>query len=175
MANFAFRGRVFATPSAATILIDGQEAFSGQVGIGAPLDTEITLAEITTNGGAVSISVTSGVITVGDVYNVVAGNAWSNTATYPAVGKNVTYNGEIYTTIQAVNTPGILPTDDAYWDLTQGFTTDIRDSILINGTPPEWPATPVDPMPGGTSADPNWAGWFFEASAGETITFNAVP
>lgn len=134
------KGRVFATPSAMTVLVNGNEVFSGQVGTGQPLDTEITLATITANlaGNAyvtetvpVSISVTSGVVSIGEMY--------------------------------ANNQPGT-----SFDWLTPGIET--RENILINGTAPEWPATPVFPMPGGTPEDPNWTGWFFELSAGETMT-----
>ena len=127
MVNVEFYGRVFATPSAATILVEGTEVFSGQVGSGQPLDTPLVLATTSQPAGnlAVSVSVTSGVITVGQVLSDGA-------------------NGG----------------------------ADIRNNdILINGQAPEWPATPVDPMPGGTPESPGWQGWFFEVSAGETITF----
>ena len=134
MASVLFRGRVFATPSATTILIDVNEVFSGQVGVGQPLDTEITLfsTDIPVTGNAVvtapvSVSVTSGVITVGQL---------------------------------------VRSTDPS----TCG--SDMRNNdILINGVAPEWPATPVNPMPGGTQQNPDWDGWFFEVSAGESITF----
>jgi len=129
MQTLFFLGRVEATPTAATILIEGQEVYSGQIGAGQPLDTEINLAEIASNGGAMSISVTAGVAKIGAVcYNIVDG----------------------------------IPSDD------------LRTSILINGQAPEWPATPVDPMPGGTEENPVWTGWNFEVGAGETITFTVT-
>jgi hypothetical protein len=46
---------------------------------------------------------------------------------------------------------------------------DMRKNILINGQSPEEPSTSVDFVPA-----PDWAGWFFEVSAGETITFNML-
>jgi hypothetical protein len=140
-----FKGRVFATPSAVTILKNGVEIFSGQVGSGQPLDTEITLFEQTialpcpAENLALSMSVTSGVITFGDVQLYV----------------------DDYTPPEYV------------WPVSlEG--TDLRTSILINGALPEWPATPVEPMPGGTESDPDWQGWFFELAAGESMTFNVV-
>jgi len=171
MATFLFQGRVFATPSAATILIEGQEVFSGQVGSGQPLDTPITLLETVSAGGAVSISVTSGVISVGTVNNCTLAGAWNPSTTY-TFPYQCSYNDANYNLTQ--NAPaGTVPTNTEYWEViptTSG--PDRRSSILINGVAPEWPATPVTPMPGGTQADPNWAHWFFEVGAGETITFN---
>jgi len=131
--NLDFRGRVFATPSALTLIVDGVEVHSGQVGSGHPLDTEIDLVTMSNvaQGSTLSstITVTSGVVTIGQV----------------------------------------LEADD-----TQTISNDLRTNILINGVAPEWPATPVEPMPGGTPENPNWTGWFFELGAGETITFNVV-
>ena len=129
MATVSFHGRVFATPSALTALVEGVEVFSGQVGTGQPLDTEIQLfsADLPLGNSAVSIAVTSGVTTIGQVL-----------CSDPAIYGNI----------------------------------DMRNNdILINGVAPDWPATPVDPMPGGTQQTPNWDGWFFDLSAGESITF----
>lgn len=131
------RGRVFATPSAITVLIDGNERYSGQVGAGEPLDTEITFLTYDwvdpplLGTASVSISVTSGVVTIGPWFQ-----------------------------------------DDSTTEEVFGEDARISDTILINGLPPEWPATPVDPMPEGTPENPDWYGWFFELAAGETITFN---
>lgn len=140
-------GRVFATPSAVTVLVDGNETFSGQVGSGQPLDTAIVLGEFAAalpgdmSGNVtvpLSISVTSGVVSIGEIY---ASNyttpAYPGPAWVPALGLE-----------------------------------DTRSNILINGVAPEWPATPVDPMPGGTPSNPDWNGWCFELSAGETLTCN---
>lgn len=129
MATVSFHGRVFATPSALTALVEGVEVFSGQVGTGQPLDTELALfsADLPLGNSAVSISVTSGVLSVGQVL-----------CSDPAISG----------------------------------TIDMRNNDeLINGQAPEWPATPVTPMPGGTAENPNWDGWFFDLSAGESITF----
>jgi hypothetical protein len=129
MATVSFHGRVFATPSALTALVEGVEVFSGQVGIGQSLDTEIELfsANLPLGNSAVSIAVTSGVVSVGQVL---------------------------------CSDPAIVGSADMR-----------NNDELINGQAPEWPATPVDPMPGGTEEDPNWFGWFFDISAGESITF----
>lgn len=131
--NLEFRGRVFATPSALTMIADGVEVHSGQVGAGQPLDTEIVLVDLpgVTPGAtlSVAISVTSGVITVGQT----------------------------------------LETNDA-----EQISNDLRSNILINGVAPEWPLTPVVPMPGGSPAAPDWTGWFFELGAGETMTLSVV-
>jgi hypothetical protein len=140
-----FKGRVFATPSAVTILKNGVEIFSGQVGTGQPLDTEITLYQQTitlpcpAENLALSIAVTSGVITFGDV--------------------------QLYV-------DDFTPPEYVWPTSLEG--TDLRTNILINGATPEWPATPVDPMPGGTESNPDWQGWFFELAAGETATCNVA-
>ncbi len=175
MAIVYFKGRVFATPSACTALIEGAEVHSGQVGSGQPLDTEITLFSANTAGGACSISVTSGVITLGSAV-VSTAQPWSADEYYQE-GVYVSNGGSYYV---AISKPpkGTPVTNTTYWAtavLEDTFGPDDRSNILINGQAPEWPATPVDPMPGGTPQSPNWTGWFFEISAGETITFNVTP
>jgi hypothetical protein len=116
-------GRVFSTPAAITVIKDGVEIHSGQVGQGMPLDTDLHLLEFDWDNAtddaisAVSISVTTGVVTVGACLG------------------------------QAL--------------------CDMRQNILINGQAPEEPASDL-----GFTPAPNWAGWYFEISAGETITFN---
>jgi hypothetical protein len=137
--QLTFKGRVFATPSAVTILQNGVEIFSGQVGTGQPLDTELNLFQTTIPKPAnnttysVTMSVTSGVITAGDV-------------------ELASDTGE---PVYLLTGPG-------------SAGTDLRENILINGSVPEWPATPVDNMPEG---DVDWQGWFFELSAGESMTY----
>ena len=65
-----FIGRVQATPSAMTVLFDGTEIFSGQVGTGQSLDTLIPLVTHTWNSttsgetASVTISVTAGVVNI---------------------------------------------------------------------------------------------------------------
>jgi hypothetical protein len=165
-----FKGQVGATPTAATILIEGSQVFSGQVGAGQPLNTTIDYANVVSNGGAVSISVTSGILNVGQVFKWdTSAPAWSGSVAYNQ-GDVVEYNGSIYlasTPISATTTP---PTQIPGWKL-EPLDNDVRSNILINGQPPEWPATPVTPMPGGDEQNPDWTGWGFEVSAGETITF----
>jgi hypothetical protein len=133
--DLEFHGRVFATPSAITMVVDGAEVHSGQVGAGQPLDTDISLVNLANlaPGSTVSatVTVTSGVVSAGPIWEPLG--------------------------------------EDEY-----GPDLRVSSSILINGSPPEWPATPVEPMPGGTPEDPDWARWSFELGAGETITFNFV-
>jgi len=134
--NLEMEGRVFATPSALTMIVDGVEIHSGQVGAGQPLDSQITLVNIPnvapSSTLSITVSVTSGVITNGPVWQL-SGNVGSDPC-----------------------------------------SLDLRTNVLINGIAPEWPATPVKPMPGGTPENPQWTNWFFELGAGETITFNVV-
>ena len=120
-----FFGRVLSTPAAMTLLVNGTEIHSGQVGAGMPLDTQTVLTSydwpISAKAGdtvAVNLSVTTGVLLIGSV-------------------------------------------------IMENGATDQRKNILINGQPPEEPASSVGQVP-----TDNWAGWFFEVSAGETITFN---
>lgn len=163
-----FLGETLATPTAATILIEGQQVFSGQVGAGQPLDAQIEIANVVSNGGAVSISVTSGILNVSSVFTWPdTAPAWSNAQAYN-INDIVSYTGEIYTAIGNTQ-PGWTPGQSASWSLTKSACSDARTNILINGVAPEWPATP--PVPGGTQQDPDWSGWSLEVSAGETITF----
>ncbi len=120
-----FFGRVLSTPAAMTLLVNGVEVHSGQVGTAMPLDTQIVLTSYDWASDAkagdtvaVNISVTTGVLTLGSV-------------------------------------------------IMQEGATDQRKNILINGQSPETPATPM-----GQNPEDEWAGWYFEVSAGETITFN---
>lgn len=124
--EMSFFGTVQMTPTAVTILIDGIEVYSGQVGIGQPLNTEIELTTVTPialGSRSVSMSVTSGVLGVGQV---------------------------------KIRSNGI----------------DCRTSILINGQLPELPPPTITWQPGNDPNNPDWTGWVFEVSAGETITFN---
>jgi hypothetical protein len=175
MATLYFRGRIESTPAAITILVDGAEVFSGQVGLGQPLDTEIDLATVNTSGSSVSVSVTSGVILSGSVLTDVTTRVWAEKFKYNPYTW-VVNNGTYYMTKVAVpaNTP---ITDTNYWTVVpQVGTVDCRNNdILINGQAPEWPATAVTVMPGGTEQESEWDGWFFELGAGETITYTVTP
>lgn len=147
-----FDGQVMSTPAAATIIVNGVEVYSGQVGVGKPLNelVDLQVVEFEGTGGqevvSISVSVTSGVARFG--------------------------------TIMADQTPGteyapwVYPGPERYspeGQVTEGWD-DGRQNILINGLPPEWPPLPIGPQPGGTPEDPNWSGWCFELSAGETLT-----
>lgn len=134
-------GSVMSSPAAATILLNGVEVYSGQIGVGQPIDvpgSELFALEYqgndeTSDALALSILITSGVAKLG-------------------LTQTLNEHGE--------------------WVNPNNASDDGRTQILINGLPPEWPATPVDPMPRGTDADPDWTGWCFEVSAGETLTYN---
>jgi hypothetical protein len=118
-------GRVLSTPAALTVIKNGVEMHSGQVGQGLPTDTELDLIEFDWEGAAdndttaMTISVTTGVVTVGSCLG------------------------------QA--------------------QCDMRKNILINGQEPEQPTGDV-----GFTPAKDWAGWYFEISAGETITFSML-
>lgn len=126
-------GVLLSSPAAATVLLNGVEVQSGQIGVGQPIDTQVDLFTLEYQGEenldetiALSISVTSGVAKFGVTEAQVLGED---------------------------NTPE--------WTQPWGSGNDGRTQILINGLPPEWPPTPVVPMPGGTPSDPDWSGWCF--------------
>lgn len=55
------------------------------------------------------------------------------------------------------------------------YPTDNNDGrrlIKINGQPPEWPSTPVEPMPQGTPDNPDWTGWCFDLNPGDRFECN---
>jgi hypothetical protein len=155
-----FIGQNCATPSAATILIDGTQVFSGQVGSGQPLNADITFATVTLDSApantqstvSVSVAVTSGILRVGSMVADTGGSAsWAGNASpltndqKAIVGLLVDETGNFYSA-------GVE-----------------RSNILINGSAPEYPATPVGFDPGPVDA-PDWNGWCFEIGAGETLT-----
>ena len=129
--NLIIRFRREADPTAATIIVDGTQIFSGVVGAGTTIGEtfETDPLPVSLNPGqtaSMSIAITSGILKCGGVY--------SDADDYPDFRVN--------------------------------------NSELINGAPPEWPASPVDPMPGGTPENPDWNGWYQELGAGETFTCN---
>jgi len=130
--NLSFNFVREADPTAATILVNGNEVYSGAIGSASAIGDVFTLEVPTdlnqSDTASISISTTSGILLFASVS--------SDTIDYPDFR--------------------------------------ISSSILINGQPPEWPATPVVPMPGGTEQDPDWTGWFFELGAGETLTCNIL-
>jgi hypothetical protein len=163
-----FQGEILATPTAATILIEGESVFSGQIGAGQPLDAQIDIANVVSNGGAVSISVTSGILNVGQVFKWEnTAPAWNNTTVYPA-NSTAEYNSVTWVTGGGAQA-GYIPGVSNAWSTCQSMSNDCRTNILINGATPVYPATP--PQPTGGAENPDWAGWAFEVSAGETITF----
>jgi hypothetical protein len=129
--NLVIRFRREAEPTAATILLNGTQIFSGVLGAGTTIGETFQTDPFPTdlNDGdtaSMSIAVTSGVLKCGGVY--------SDVRDYPDFR--------------------------------------VSGTELINGAAPEWPASPVDPMPGGTEENPDWDGWFHELGAGETLTCN---
>lgn len=132
-----FQAHSWANPTAVTVLINGQQAFSGQLGSGTPMGENFDSATMESglNNGetaTVAISCTSGIVAIGP---------WLLASAIPT---------------------GYAAPDDIR----------TSESVLINGQPPEYPASPVFPMPKGNANAPDWSGWFFEISAGETLTFN---
>jgi len=154
-----FQGQVEATPSAATILIDGVQVFSGQVGAGLPLNADLTLATISVDNPAnvqstisVSVAVTSGIVRVGSmVADVGTYASWAGNAS-PLTSNEKATIGLIVDSTSNFYGAGVE-----------------RSNILINGQAPEYPATPVGFDPGPVN-NPDWNGWCFEVSAGETLT-----
>lgn len=161
-----FQGQVCATPSAMTILVDGTQVFSGQVGTGLPLDADLTLATITvdkpsnaTSTISVSVSVTSGVVKVGSIVADTGGlTEWNGASSPLSNDEKVTFN---------------LLCDETGNFFGAGVE---RSSILINGSAPEYPATPISGADPGPVENPTWDGWRFEVGAGETLTCTvAIP
>jgi len=155
-----FIGQVCATPSAATILIDGNQVFSGQVASGQPLNADVTFTTVTLNDLSattqstisVSVAVTSGVLLVGSMMADTGGvDQWAG------IGSPLTNDQK---NIVALT---VDETGNFYGPGTE------RSNILINGSAPEYPATPVGYDPGPVD-NPDWDGWCFEVSAGETFT-----
>ncbi len=132
-----FQAHSWANPTAVTVLINGHQAFSGQLGSGTPMGENFDSPAMTTdfeNGetATVTVSCTSGIVSIG---------SWLLSTATPV---------------------GYAPPEDLR----------VSESVLVNGQPPEYPASPVFPMPRGNINAPDWTGWFFEISAGETLTFN---
>ena len=155
-----FLGQVCATPSAATILVGGTQVFSGQVGSGEPLNADVTFTTVTLDSApvdvpsnvSVSVAVTSGVLRVGSMVADTGGILqWAgNVSPLTSDQKNII---------------GLIVDETGNF---YGAGVE-RSSILINGSAPEYPATPVGFDPGPVE-DPSWDGWCFEVSAGETLT-----
>lgn len=146
-------GVLESTPVALTMLVDGVQVFSGQVGIGmntndlidlvtadidAPVDSESTVS--------VSIAVTSGVVELGPIRS--------------DLGDLSDMNAETQAKMKLAHSVG----GNSMW-----HNREARSNILINGQPPEYPATPVGYDPG-PEDNPHWGGFHFEVSAGETLT-----
>ena len=155
-----FIGQNCATPSAATILIDGTQVFSGQVGSGQPLNADITFTTVTLDSApsnvqstvSVSVAVTSGILRVGSMVADTGGVvSWAGNAS-PLTNDQKSIVGLL-----------VDETGNFYAPATE------RSNILINGSAPEYPATPVGFDPG-PADDPAWDGWCFEIGAGETLT-----
>lgn len=138
-------GSVMSSPAAATILLNGVEVYSGLIGTGQPIDVPGSELVALEYQGEESIDETLAI-------------SISVTAGVAKIGPT-----EVEALLQGQSTPE--------WVLPWGAGNDGRTQILINGLPPEWPATQVDPMPGGSAEDPDWSGWAFDLSAGETITY----
>ena len=138
-------GAVVAKPAAATILVNGTQVFSGQIGSTLNLDEftnnlltvsyDTDATAIIKNTISVSIAITSGVVKLGHM----------ESDNFPADdGKD----------------QWILPTSNKE-----------RTKILINGQDPEYPPYPLPPEQSpGPQDNPHWMGWNFELSAGETLT-----
>ena len=138
-----FSGRAQATPSAMTVLFNGAEVFSGQVGSGQPLDTEMVLAThewgSTTpeETAAVTISVTSGVVTIAS-----CGYSFDDTdpTTDCRIGSSILING-VAPEWPATPVEPRMPNGDAenpdwsYWGFELGAGETITFNIQNSWTP----------------------------------------
>lgn len=149
-----FDGQLVSTPASVTISVNDTQVFSGAVGEGAEMDTDITLATATVETAdqeettaTVSISATSGIVRIGAILADFAGYAGLTAEQQADIG------------------PLLNDANDAY-----NYGTDYRSNILIDGSAPDWPEPGTTPMPRGTEESPDWTGWRFEISAGETFS-----
>lgn len=165
-------GSIAAEPAAATILVNGAQVFAGPLAPGADLETDVDLATVdfaqldptAYETVSVTITVTTGIARISAFY---VNNR------NPEAGDKEIKAWLIPQGVDPTNPGPWLEPWPAGWD----GPDDGRINILINGELPDWPATPVDPMPGGTPENPDWTYWFFEVSAGETFTcdYNVLP
>ncbi len=145
-----FSGRVEATPSAMTVLFNGNEVFSGQVGSGQPLDSQIILAThewaSTTyqETAAVSISVTSGVINIAS-----AGYSFEGQPTTDCrVSSSILINGSTPEWPPEGTQPRMpdgTPEDPNwdYWEFELGAGETITFTLMNEWTPDPNPPTPT--------------------------------
>ena len=138
-----FDGTLVSDSATATVTVNGIEAFSGELGVGQPMNQPIELCIAEYRGSTIDVEsitielvVNSGVIRVGTIWN---------------------------------DSPDKTPP----WNWpNEGGINDGRSNILINGQPPAWPEPDEPHQPLGTKENPGWAGWNFELSAGDTFSCN---
>jgi hypothetical protein len=110
-----------------------------------PADAESTIS--------VSVAVTSGVVCIGSMVSDTGGLvSWNGNSSPLSNEEKVTF--------------GLL-VDETGDFFGAGVE---RSNILINGSAPEYPATPIPGFDPGPVENPDWNGWRFEVGAGETMT-----
>lgn len=160
--TLAVDGQLSATPASMTITVDSTQIFSGACN-DVPVDTDAILASGTYDDGgvvgeatiAVTVSVTAGIVKIGQLLSDPLGYDSLNAAG------------------QAEVDPDLTTTDPKYYNNGKEY----RSNILINGSAPVFPdAIPsdVEVADPGTAENPDWRGWRFEISAGETFSCNVT-
>jgi hypothetical protein len=174
MATFRLESWLNESPSTATVTLDGAVIFDGEVGPGQPIDTTIDLAEFSSTGGNIAVTVNSGYIKVGQVQCLQTYPVWGETKTYTT--GSIVQTGAAPDLYEAIANPpvGTPLSDTEYWKPhgpgnAQYWGLDVRSDIKINGQNPSWPDTP--PYPGDDPENPDWGGWFFDTAPGSTVTF----
>lgn len=163
-----FDGQIASAPASMTITAGGTQIFSGTVGAGLELDTDgiLASANITTaddmqvDSLAISIAVTSGIVRIGAIL-----------ADATVTGLDEFFSGA--TDEQKQDIYSLLSDDNTRWAPGREH----RTNILIDSVAPAFPGTVSwngsDFTPG-TSENPDYTGWRFEVSAGETFTCNLL-
>lgn len=139
--TLSFDGQMVASPAAITVTLDGAQIFSGAVGADAELDTDITLATAdvidlpdTASTAEMTISITSGVVRIGEVWANIAGGEVGLKGI--AHRSNILVNGEA----PVAPAPDHVPQPEADWvgwrfELSAGETISFTLAVDAADTP----------------------------------------